>query len=164
MPSFPDMRPLMISATSVLRTRITTAREDLRTLAMQLPNSKQPCLLRLVETCVLMTSKASTRFQTLSARCTRRPTTPKSRPMFSAVGCISRIQVCALSTMAQQASLKCRCLITPTHCQWVRASTRRRSSMTLQVLSVAFVKTLPCPRTRQSRGSESAWEKETQAS
>ena len=94
-----DMMPGMKLATSALKTGTTSVRE-LRKPQLKLPllSSKLKRLLPEA-TPELLRLKVSTRFQTWSARFTRRNTILKSRLMCSAHGSTSKTQVFAPSTM-----------------------------------------------------------------
>ena len=144
----------MVLATSALKTGTTSARGALKHRLMPLRTSKRRRRLWLVTTSALLSNRESKRSLTLSVRFTQRPTTLRSRLMFSARGSTNKILVSALSTMVRLAPPRCSSLTTPTRFLWERASTPRRSSMTPSVVSVAFAKTLQLLRTRPSPESE----------
>lgn len=141
-------------ATFRLNTGTTSARSRLSMPRPQLLTSMRSRRCLPGATCALLRIKEFARSQTWWEKCTRRRTTRRSRPMCNAHGSTRRTQACVRSTWARQAPLRCSFSTMQTRFHWVRASTRPRSLTTLQVLSVASVRTSQSRRMSSSPGSD----------
>ena len=140
--------------TSALRIGTTLVSVAHSPLTRPLVSTSRPRARLQVETLAQQKRKESRRSPTWSARYTLRSTTLRSRLTCSAAGCTNKTRVFAPLTTVRLASPKCSSLTTQTHFLWVRASTRRRNSMTRPERSAASARTSLCPKMRLSPGNE----------
>ena len=152
----------MTLVTSALRIGTTLVSVAHRAQVTLLLSTSRPKAISRVETSAQLRHKESRRSPTWSARYTLRGTTRRSRLMCSEAGCISKTLVSVPSMPVKVASPKCSSMTMQTRFRWVRASTRRRNSMTLQGLSAASAKTSRCPRMRLLQESDQGGRKKEQ--